>query len=496
MMRDMRSFNDDHLCLQVKYKEEYEKNRGKTQMEFVDTQMYKMSKEAQKMQSEKEYRKEYESQMKGKVLLEVDLTPAYLTARNASSLISEKEYRKDLEQEVKGKGLTGLEETPDLLRVKNAGHILSEKEYRKDLEQEVKGKGLTSLEETPDLLRLHHDVFVLLQKEYRKDLECEIRGKGTDVTADSLDMQRAKKASEISSDVSYRQASQNRESSYGTVTDTPALLHAAYLKDVYSQLFYTWDSRLMKGLTSAVVDTPEIRLARENAKNISDVQYRESVGTGTAVTDTPEMERVRRNQNNISDVKYKKAVDPVQYQRGLQEVKGHSCSELDTPEMRRVRKSQESVSMAKYHEEFERSRGRGATHTLDEQHMARLHGDQLMGAGDGYHGIQPQVVEMDRRSAGAAGVYQHHSHHPQQYQQGYAHMQAVRSVQSPPHSASMQRVYRALYDYAAQDHDEVSFRDGDVIVNAQPIDEGWMFGTVQRTGKSGMLPANYVECLN
>ncbi len=62
-----------------------------------------------------------------------------------------------------------------------------------------------------------------------------------------------------------------------------------------------------------------------------------------------------------------------------------------------------SLSQAKYHEEFERSRGRGATHTLDEQHMARLHGDQLIGVGDGYHGVQPQVVEMDRRSAGAAG---------------------------------------------------------------------------------------------
>uniref|UniRef100_A0A8C1Z4P6 Nebulette n=1 Tax=Cyprinus carpio TaxID=7962 RepID=A0A8C1Z4P6_CYPCA len=214
------------LHSQWKYKEEYEKNRGKSQMEFVDTQTYKVSKEAQKMQSE---------------------------------------------------------------------------------------------------------------KEYRKDLESEIRGKGTDVTADSLEIQRAKKASEISSDVSYRQASQHRESSYSTVTDTPALLHAAYLRDVYSQkkyrgdmerlkgscsaasdtpeiqrvknnqrnisaLFYTWDSRLMKGLMSAITDSPEIKLARENTKNISDVQYRESVGSGTAVTDTPEMERVRRNQHNISDV--------------------------------------------------------------------------------------------------------------------------------------------------------------------------------------------------
>ncbi|XP_042608442.1 LIM zinc-binding domain-containing Nebulette-like isoform X2 [Cyprinus carpio] len=164
----------------------------------------------------------------------------------------------------------------------------------------------------------------------------------------------------------------------------------------------------------------------------------------------------------------------------------------DTPENLRLKQQSELQSQVKYHEEFERLRGRGATHTLDEQHMARLHGDQLMGAGDGYHGVQPQVVEMDHRSAGAAGVFQHHSHHAPQHQQGYAHMQAARSVRSPPHT----RVYRALYDYAAHDHDEVSFRDGDVIVNAQPIDEGWMFGTVQRTGKSGMLPANYVECLH
>lgn len=35
---------------------------------------------------------------------------------------------------------------------------------------------------------------------------------------------------------SYKQTEQLRESSYGTVTDTPELLHASYLKDVYSQV--------------------------------------------------------------------------------------------------------------------------------------------------------------------------------------------------------------------------------------------------------------------
>ena len=50
-----------------------------------------------------------------------------------------------------------------------------------------------------------------------------------------------------------------------------------------------------------------------------------------------------------------------------------------------------------------------------------------------------------------------------------------------------------MYDYEAQDEDEVSFQENDFISNTEPIDEGWMFGTVERTGQHGMLPANYVE---
>ncbi|MEQ2158259.1 hypothetical protein GOODEAATRI_010444, partial [Goodea atripinnis] len=219
------------LHSQVKYKEEYEKNKGRSLMEYGDTQAYKVSKEAQKMQSEREYRRDFEEQVKGKALLDVDQTPGYLTARHASSLLSEKAYKKDLEQEVKGRGLSGvgLEETPELLRVKKANQILN-------------------------------------QKEYRRDLETEIMGKGMELSADVLEIQRAKRASEIQSQVSrsrltpsrwcsmaallfvlfysicvyvlqrsYKQTEQLRENSYGTLTDTPELLHASYLKDIYSQ---------------------------------------------------------------------------------------------------------------------------------------------------------------------------------------------------------------------------------------------------------------------
>ena len=58
---------------------------------------------------------------------------------------------------------------------------------------------------------------------------------------------------------------------------------------------------------------------------------------------------------------------------------------------------------------------------------------------------------------------------------------------------SLQRRYRAVYDYNAADDDEVSFHEGDTIINVNVIDEGWMEGTVERTGAYGMIPANYVE---
>ncbi|KFV84504.1 LIM and SH3 domain protein 1, partial [Struthio camelus australis] len=60
---------------------------------------------------------------------------------------------------------------------------------------------------------------------------------------------------------------------------------------------------------------------------------------------------------------------------------------------------------------------------------------------------------------------------------------------------SSQKRFRAVYDYNAADEDEVSFQDGDTIINVQQIDDGWMYGTVERTGDTGMLPANYVEAI-
>lgn len=55
------------------------------------------------------------------------------------------------------------------------------------------------------------------------------------------------------------------------------------------------------------------------------------------------------------------------------------------------------------------------------------------------------------------------------------------------------KIFRAVYDYVAADTDEVSFQDGDTIVNVETINEGWMYGTVEKTGMTGLFPSNYVK---
>jgi len=90
------------------------------------------------------------------------------------------------------------------------------------------------------------------------------------------------------------------------------------------------------------------------------------------------------------------------------------------------------------------------------------------------------------------------SHQQQQYrQQPQQHSTTAQAaMMAPPQQkkSSMPKgdCFQAIYDYDAQDDDEVSFRDGDLIINCVKIDDGWMCGTIHRTGQYGMLPANYV----
>ncbi|XP_043822277.1 nebulette isoform X4 [Dromiciops gliroides] len=681
------------LQSQVKYKEEYEKAKGKSMLEFVDTPSYQASKEAQKMQSEKIYRKDFEKGIKGRPSLDLDKTPEFLHVKYVTNLLKEKEYRKDLENEIKGKGMELSSEIPDIQRAKRASEMASEKEYKKDLENEIKGRGMQIGTDTLDIQRAKKASEISSQKEYKRDLETEIKGKGMQVGTDTLDIQRAKKASEMASQKEYKRDLENEIKGKGMQVsmDIPDMLRAKRASEIYSQKKYKGKAEKMLTNYSTVADTPEIQRIKAAQKNISMVFYKKGVGAGTAVKETPEIERVKKNQQNISSVKYKEEIkqattisdlpelkrvkenqknisnlqyreqnykatpvcmtpeiervkrnqehlslvkyrgeskcgtsisDPpelkrvkenqknlsnvhykgqlgrataisvtpemervkknqenissVKYTQDQKQMKGRPSLIVDTPGLRHVKETQNNISMVKYHEDFEKTKGRGFTPVVDDPVTERVRKNTQVVSDAAYKGIHPQIVEMDRRPgiivdlkvwrtdpgsifdidpledniqsrslhmlSEKASLYSRHRSHststlgvgpgddkseisetnpsfsfcseltrpsdeegapvlPGAYQQsqsqgyGYMHQTSMSSMRSMQHSPSL-RTYRAMYDYSAQDEDEVSFRDGDYIVNVQPIDDGWMYGTVQRTGKTGMLPANYIEFVN
>ncbi|XP_074403910.1 nebulin isoform X18 [Zonotrichia albicollis] len=688
------------LASAVKYREKYEKEKGKPMLDF-ETPTYLTAKESQLMQSEKEYKKDFEESMKGRNLTGLEVTPTLLHVKYATKIASEKEYRKDLEEGVKGKGLTALEETPDMLRAKNATQILNEKEYKRALEQEIRGKGLTELAlETPDFVRARNATDIASQIKYKQLAEME-KANYTSVV-DTPEIIHAQQVKNLSSQKKYKEDAEKSMPYYVPVADTPEMQRVRENQKNFSNLQYQSDLQSSKGKVTVVQDTPEILRVKENQKNFSSILYKEDIGTGTTIEKTPEMQRVKRTQDNISSVKYKesigkgtpipdlpevkrvketqKHISSVLYKEGLgagtatpvtpemervrrnqehissvlykehigkatptpvtpemervkrnqeiissvlyrehmakgtptpltpemerakrnqenissvlysdsfrKQVQGKAAYVLDTPEMRRVRETQKHISTVKYHEDFEKSKG-SFTPVVTDPITERVKKNMQDFSDISYRGIQRRVVEMERkrvdqdqenitglrvwrtnpgsvfdydpaedniqsrslhmisvqaqrrsrehsRSAsalsisGAAdeksepseGTEQRLSYYsnggfftttatgtatvgykqvktielPQQRSSSVATQQTtVSSVPSHPSTAG--KTFRAMYDYTAADADEVSFKDGDTIVNVQAIDEGWMYGTVQRTGKTGMLPANYVEAV-
>ncbi|XP_063166276.1 SH3 domain-containing protein 19 isoform X2 [Candoia aspera] len=53
---------------------------------------------------------------------------------------------------------------------------------------------------------------------------------------------------------------------------------------------------------------------------------------------------------------------------------------------------------------------------------------------------------------------------------------------------------KALYDFHAENTDELSFKVGDIITELESVDEEWMSGELQ--GKSGIFPKNFVQILH
>uniref|UniRef100_A0A8C4VEY5 Nebulin n=1 Tax=Falco tinnunculus TaxID=100819 RepID=A0A8C4VEY5_FALTI len=295
----------------------------------------------------------------------------------------------------------------------------------------------------------------------------------------------------------------------GTGTPTPVTPEIERVKrnqENFSSVLYSDSFRKqVQGKAAYVLDTPEMRRVRETQKHISTVKYHEDFektkGSFTPVVTDPITERVKKNMQDFSDISYRgiqrrvvemerKRVDQDQETlTGLRVWRTNpgSVFEYDPAEDNIQSRSLHMISVQAQRRSREHSRSASALSLTGG-------GDEKSEPSDGGHlsyysngGFFATTATVGYKHAKTIEL-------PQQRSSSVATQQTtVSSVPSHPSTAG--KTYRAMYDYMAADADEVSFKDGDTIVNVQAIDEGWMYGTVQRTGKTGMLPANYVEAV-
>ncbi|XP_004415388.1 PREDICTED: nebulin [Odobenus rosmarus divergens] len=422
-----------------------------------------------------------------------------------------------------GKG-TPTPITPEMERVKRNQENFSSVLYKENM-----GKG-TPIPVTPEMERVKHNQENISSVLYKENV-----GKATP-TPVTPEMQRVKRNQENISSVLYKE-------NLGKVTPTPFTPEMERVKrnqENFSSVLYKENMR--KATPTPV--TPEMERAKRNQENISSVLYSDSFrkqiqGKAAYVLDTPEMRRVRETQRHISTVKY---------HEDFEKHKGCFTPVVTDPITERVKKNTQDFSDINYRGiqrkvvEMEQKRNDQDQETITGFRVWRTNPGSVFDYDPAEDNIQSRSLHMinaqaqrrsreHSRSASALSVsgvsggedksehseaadqrlstysdggvfsatssaYKHAktTELPQQRSSSVATQQTtVSSIPSHPSTAG--KIFRAMYDYLAADADEVSFRDGDAIVNVQAIDEGWMYGTVQRTGRTGMLPANYVEAI-
>ncbi|XP_068824230.1 nebulin [Capricornis sumatraensis] len=418
-----------------------------------------------------------------------------------------------------GKG-TPTPITPEMERVKRNQENFSSVLYKENM-----GKG-TPLPVTPEMERIKHNQENISSVLYKENV-----GKGTP-TPVTPEMQRVKRNQENISSVLYKE-------NLGKATPTPFTPEMERVKrnqENFSSVLYKENMR--KATPTPV--TPEMERAKRNQENISSVLYSDSFrkqiqGKAAYVLDTPEMRRVRETQRHISTVKY---------HEDFEKHKGCFTPVVTDPITERVKKNMQDFSDISYRGiqrkvvEMEQKRNDQDQETITGLRVWRTNPGSVFDYDPAEDNIQSRSLHMinaqaqrrsreQSRSASGLSVSggeekSEHSEaaHLSTYSDGgvffsatstgYKHARTTELPQQrsssvatqqttvssiPSHPSTAGKIFRAMYDYMAADADEVSFKDGDAIVNVQAIDEGWMYGTVQRTGRTGMLPANYVEAI-
>ncbi|XP_021167754.2 nebulin-related-anchoring protein isoform X4 [Fundulus heteroclitus] len=326
------------------YTEEYEQQRGKGSFPAHLTPGYKVSKRATEQASDIAYTEEYEQQ-RGKGSFPAMITPGYHLAKKAQEIASDLKYKKDLNK-MKGTSHFHSLTSEDNLTLKNARKInkmVSEVEYKKDLEN-TKGHSINFCE-TPQFRNAAKIAQFTSDNKYKEKYTSDLKGHYEDSGFDKKTLH-AMKAMKLASDISYKHGHDQEQCEYNyPATLTPGYQSQRKLDPLKDK---NYKQHIDQVKYKSVTDTPEIVLAKKNARLVSNLNYKagyeKTKHQYTLSQDLPQIQQAKANAALCSDIKYKEE---------WEKTKSKACETgLDDLSVRAAKASRDLASDLKYKESY------------------------------------------------------------------------------------------------------------------------------------------------
>uniref|UniRef100_A0A670XX55 Nebulin related anchoring protein n=1 Tax=Pseudonaja textilis TaxID=8673 RepID=A0A670XX55_PSETE len=294
------------LASEIKYKEDYEKMKGKA-LSTKDSRLLH-SMQVAKINSEIAYKKDFE---KNKAHFHLPLDMINLKhAKKAQALASDIDYRKKIHE------YTAVPEDLKTQWAKKAYGLQSELQYKTDL-QWMKGVGWIA-DQSINIEQAKKAGELISEKKYRQRADAL---KFTSV-ADSSQIQHAKKSQELQSDIAYKSAKEDFLHNYTISKDEPLFIQARINAANISEKIYksSWERQKEKGFELHLDAIPFLtaKAKRDLASNIKYKEnYEKTKGKLIGVQDVSQdsqMIHLLHVSKLQSDLEYKKAFEDIKNQ--------------------------------------------------------------------------------------------------------------------------------------------------------------------------------------
>uniref|UniRef100_H2XZS0 SH3 domain-containing protein n=1 Tax=Ciona intestinalis TaxID=7719 RepID=H2XZS0_CIOIN len=348
----------------VKYKNEYEKNRGRNHTEIPETHEMSLSHKLQPVLSKKQYTQKSKEQQKNVHVGSVHITPAYEQAADVKKVQSDATYKEGYNKG-KDKNKYDVTTTEKYMAAKELENTSSDADYHKDAEEMMHHHTLPV--DAPEFIRAKEAAKIASNLEYqkqKKEVIDKYRGFQTMDSSDHPIVQQGIKVAEMVSNATYKEGyNKGKDKNKYDVTATEKYMAAKELENTSSDVKYKSAYEMNK-------DVQEISHAVSTQQQASKQVYKEDfnkniVGKGPQdpAKSYPEYDLLREVSKQASKATYKE---------GYNKEKDKNKYDVTATEQYKFAKELENTSSnVNYKNEYEKNKGKNQT-SIPETHEMSL----------------------------------------------------------------------------------------------------------------------------